>query len=182
MASAGPHVVRPSSTHAAGQPPLSLPELAIGALSPLRLEPQELSALRLQWSCNDVRNEISSLELAVKRKRNSILARMEPLLACIEQYSEVASIFAQVNQSILAPVWGSIRLLVVVLRSYEAYVEGVVAQLEEIHRNLPRYSEYVSRYPERKRLFDAVTDTFLVSRAVHVPRMPGTVFHLGLLH
>ncbi|KAK4166934.1 hypothetical protein QBC43DRAFT_286325 [Cladorrhinum sp. PSN259] len=116
----------------------------------------ELSALGTQLSCNGVRDEIFALERAINRKPNSILNRMEPLLSVIEHYSEVASIFVQVNQSVLAPVWGSIRLLVVVLRSYATYVDEVLAYLEVIQRNMPRYSEYVNRYPDRKRLSDAV--------------------------
>lgn len=143
-----------------GQPPISQPTIAEQAQR--RLEAEEPLARRVQWGYGDVRNEISNLERCIRREPNSILNRMEPLLSGLDYYFDAAGIFVQFNQTLLAPIWGSIRLLVLVLRSYAAYVDEVLAHLETLHRNMPRYSEYAGRYPSNKRLVDAVADALLV--------------------
>ncbi|KAI8629894.1 hypothetical protein F5Y19DRAFT_474833 [Xylariaceae sp. FL1651] len=141
----------------------SLSELAIGRLS--KPTPEEVSALRIVCTFEDMQNSIRSLEQAVRSKdvmAYNILGRLDPLLSGIEYYTEVIGVFVQTNQAVLAPIWGSIRLLVLVLRGHTTYVDEILRKLETIYRNMPRYAEYVKRYPNRQRLAEAVTDTLLL--------------------
>lgn len=114
---------------------------------------------------DDVRNSVRGLDELVKNKQQrklKILHRMDPILAGIEQYSNIFDVFMQTDLLILAPLWGSVRLLVQVLRSYMSYVVQILDMLEQIQLSIPRHCEYAVLFPDKMRLSKAVVSTYLL--------------------
>lgn len=78
---------------------------------------------------------------AEKSRVRKVAARLGPLVSAIESYGKALDTFAQIAPLYLSPIWGSIRVLLILARSYGKFFERVVDTLGRIGDVLPRFRE-----------------------------------------
>ena len=87
---------------------------AVEAKYASRLSPDELEALK-KSSLNTLQAQIDATELIVHGKQSGkILNRLQPVLESITSYTGVFDVYVNAYPLALAPLWGSIKLVVLV--------------------------------------------------------------------
>lgn len=72
-------------------------------------------------------------------KTRGVVRRLGPLVSAIESYGEAFDTFAQISPLYLSPIWGSIRVVLVVASSYSKFYDKIVDTLGRIGDILPRF-------------------------------------------
>ncbi|KAH7416746.1 hypothetical protein BKA64DRAFT_701531 [Cadophora sp. MPI-SDFR-AT-0126] len=100
---------------------------------------------------------------AEKSRVRSVATKLGPLVSAIENYGKALDTFAQIAPLYLSPIWGSIRVLLVLARSYGKFFERVVDTLGRIGDVLPRFRDYQRIYSRAKhqRLTQALSNAYL---------------------
>ena len=78
---------------------------------------------------------------AEKSKTRTIVRRLGPLVSAIESYGGAFDAFAQISPQYLSPIWGSIRVVLVMAGSYTRFYDKIVDTLSRIGDILPRFRE-----------------------------------------
>jgi hypothetical protein len=78
---------------------------------------------------------------AEKSKTRGVVKRLGPLVSAIESYGGAFDAFAQISPQYLSPIWGSIRVVLVVASSYSKFYDKIVDTLGRIGDILPRFRE-----------------------------------------
>ncbi|PMD21213.1 hypothetical protein NA56DRAFT_572794 [Hyaloscypha hepaticicola] len=96
-------------------------------------------------------------------KTRGVVRRLGPLVSAIESYGEAFDTFAQISPLYLSPIWGSIRVVLVVASSYSKFYDKIVDTLGRIGDILPRFRDYERIYNGQKhqRLTQALSNTYL---------------------
>ena len=76
---------------------------------------------------------------AEKSRVRALATKLGPLVSAIESYGKALDTFAQIAPLYLSPIWGSIRVLLVLARSYGKFFERFVDTLGRIGDVLPRF-------------------------------------------
>ncbi|KAH7348858.1 hypothetical protein BKA65DRAFT_550923 [Rhexocercosporidium sp. MPI-PUGE-AT-0058] len=105
----------------------------------------------------------SNRDDAEKSRMRAVVAKLGPLVSAIESYGKALDTFAQIAPLYLLPIWGSIRVLLVLARSYGKFFERVVDTLGRIGDVLPRFRDYQRIYGRQKhqRLTQALSNAYL---------------------
>lgn len=74
-------------------------------------------------------------------KTRGVVRRLGPLVSAIEIYGGAFDTFAQISPLYLSPIWGSIRVVLVVASSYSKFYDKIVDALGIIGDILPRFRE-----------------------------------------
>ena len=80
-------------------------------------------------------------EDAQNSKTRVVVRRLGPLVSAIESYGGAFDTFAQISPQYLSPIWGSIRVLLVVAGSHTKFYDKIVDTLGRIGDILPRFRE-----------------------------------------
>jgi hypothetical protein len=75
-------------------------------------------------------------------KTRGVVRRLGPLVSAIESYGGASDTIAQISPQHLSPIWGSIRVVLVVARSYSKFYDKIVDTLGRIGDILPRFRKY----------------------------------------
>jgi hypothetical protein len=78
---------------------------------------------------------------AEKSKTRGVVRKLGPLVSAIESYGGAFDAFAQISPQYLSPIWGSIRVLLVVAGSYSKFYDKIVDTLGRIGDILPRFRQ-----------------------------------------
>jgi hypothetical protein len=78
---------------------------------------------------------------AEKSKTRGVVRKLGPLVSAIESYGSALDAFAQISPQYLSPIWGSIRVILVITSSYGKFYEKIVDTLGRIGDILPRFRE-----------------------------------------
>lgn len=78
---------------------------------------------------------------AEKSRIRGVSRRLGPLVSAIESYGGAFDAFTQISPQYLSPIWGSIRVILVVARSYSKFYDKIVDTLSRIGDILPRFRE-----------------------------------------
>ena len=78
---------------------------------------------------------------AENSKTRGVVRRLGPLVSAIETYGGAFDTFAQISPQYLSPIWGSIRVVLVVASSYGKFYDKIVDTLSRIGDILPRFRE-----------------------------------------
>ncbi|PMD40956.1 hypothetical protein L207DRAFT_544209 [Hyaloscypha variabilis F] len=100
---------------------------------------------------------------AEKSKTRGVVRKLGPLVSAIESYGGAFDAFAQISPQYLSPIWGSIRVLLVVAGSYSKFYDKIVDTLGRIGDILPRFRDYERIYDGQKhrRLYQALSNAYL---------------------
>lgn len=77
-----------------------------------------------------------------KSKLRVVIQKLQPLVSAIESFGKAFDIFSNVAPLYFAPLWGSIRVLLVVARSYGRFYEKFVETLSRIGDIIPRFRKH----------------------------------------
>jgi hypothetical protein len=72
-------------------------------------------------------------------KSRTIIQKLQPLVEKIEEYGKALDAYANIAPMYLAPIWGSIRVLMVIARAYGKVYNRIVETLGRIGDVLPRF-------------------------------------------
>ena len=75
-------------------------------------------------------------------KTRGAVQRLGPLVSAIESYGGAFDNFAQISPLYLSPIWGSIRVLLVVANSFSKFYAKILDTLGRIGDILPRFREF----------------------------------------
>jgi hypothetical protein len=78
---------------------------------------------------------------AEKSKTRGVVRKLGPLVSAIESYGSAFDAFAQISPQYLLPIWGSIRVVLVIASSYGKFCEKIIDTLGRIGDILPRFRE-----------------------------------------
>jgi hypothetical protein len=92
---------------------------------------------------------------AERSKTRGIVRRLGPLVSAIESYGGAFDAFAQISPQYLSPIWGSIRVVLVLASSYSKFYDKIVDTLSRIGDILPRFREFEAVF-----LFHLCADKF----------------------
>jgi hypothetical protein len=73
-------------------------------------------------------------------KMRNVARKLQPLVDVIQEFGAAMDVYSNAYPLVLAPLWGSIRVLLVLGQSYKGFFDMVVRALEEIGDALPRFS------------------------------------------
>lgn len=93
-------------------------------------------------SPQDTYDEIIAIERNYQRRASRKTKDvLQPLIEAIEEYGRALDTFANIAPMILAPIWGSILVILVVTSKYNRYYETIIDMLGRIGDVLPRFSK-----------------------------------------
>jgi hypothetical protein len=72
-------------------------------------------------------------------KTRSLLESMQPLISAVEDYGKAMDTFANISSLCLAPIWGSIRVVLVIASSHHRFYNRIVDAFGHIGDILPRF-------------------------------------------
>ncbi|KAE9367461.1 hypothetical protein N431DRAFT_348615, partial [Stipitochalara longipes BDJ] len=81
-------------------------------------------------------------------KSRAILQTMQPLISAVDDYGKAMDTFANISSLYLAPIWGSVRVILVIASSHGRFYNRMVDTFGRIGDILPRFREY-------QRIFDS---------------------------
>jgi hypothetical protein len=104
---------------------------------------------------NETRDERS-------RKASSAIRKLQPLVAALRDYGEALDVCTNISPLPLAPIWGSIRILLVLAEKYDKYYNRIADVLGRIGDLLPRFKDYGRIFDLKKhpRLRQALSETY----------------------
>lgn len=73
-------------------------------------------------------------------KLRNAAQRLRPLVEGIQEFGKAMDVYSNAAPLILSPLWGSIRVILVLGQSFSGFFDKVVAALEKIGEALPRFS------------------------------------------
>ena len=76
---------------------------------------------------------------AERSRIRSISQKLGPLVSAIESYGKALDVFSQIAPLYLSPIWGSIRVVLVIARTYGKFYQRIVDTLGRIGDILPRF-------------------------------------------
>jgi hypothetical protein len=97
-----------------------------------------------------------------KRTTSSAIRKLQPLVAALKDYGEAFDVYTNISAIPLAPIWGSIRVLLVLAEKYDKYHNRVADVLGRIGDLLPRFKDYGRIFDLKKhpRLCQALLETY----------------------
>jgi hypothetical protein len=87
-----------------------------------------------------------------KSKARKAISKLQPLVSAIEDYGKALDVFANVSQDFLTPIWGSIRVVLILAGKYGRFYEEIVETLERIGDILPRFRKWNLMLSQRQKL------------------------------
>ena len=74
-----------------------------------------------------------------KSKARLVARKLGPLVSAVESYGKALDAFANIAPLYLAPIWGCIRVLLVIARTHGRFYERIVETLGRIGDVMPRF-------------------------------------------
>jgi len=76
-------------------------------------------------------------------KTRACLQNLQPLITAVQDYGKALDTYANVASLYLAPIWGSIRVMLVIASSHDRFYERMVDTFGRIGDILPRFSKLI---------------------------------------
>ncbi|KAF7553701.1 hypothetical protein G7Z17_g3447 [Cylindrodendrum hubeiense] len=91
-----------------------------------------------------------------KRELLRYLARIDPLLKCLQNYASVIDVFVQVKPDILALIWGPIRLLLLWSSETKKSFDAILNITQNLGVLLPQFQEIGKLFTDKERMTAAL--------------------------
>ncbi|KAI9654606.1 MAG: hypothetical protein M1831_005367 [Alyxoria varia] len=88
-------------------------------------------------------------------------SKLNPLVNALEGFSPALTTYANASSSILCPLWGSIRVVLILSRATQKYFDELLSLLERVGYALPRFRLYQTIFPGDVRLMNLLTEAYL---------------------
>jgi hypothetical protein len=72
-------------------------------------------------------------------KTRSLFAKLQPLVPAVEDYGKAMDTFSNISSLYLAPIWGSIRVVLVIASNYGRFYNRAIDTFGHIGDILPRF-------------------------------------------
>lgn len=97
-----------------------------------------------------------------KRKTSSAIRKLKPFVAALKDYGEALDVYTNISPLPLAPIWGSVRILLVLAEKYDKYYSRLADILGRIGDLLPRFKDYGRIFDLEKhpRLRQVLSETY----------------------
>jgi len=69
------------------------------------------------------------------------MRKLQPLISAIQDYGEALDVFTNIFPLAIAPIWGSIRVLLVLTEKHQKFYARVTDVLQRIGDILPRFKD-----------------------------------------
>jgi hypothetical protein len=105
----------------------------------------EAKVENLLYSASNVQREDQKIS-----KTRSVLKNIQPLISAIEDYGKALDAYANISPIYLAPIWGSIRVVLVIANNHSHFYSRMVDVFGRIGDILPRFrklSPLLDLYP-----------------------------------
>ena len=79
-----------------------------------------------------------------KSKARQLICKLQPLVEKVDDYGKAMDVYANAAATFISPIWGSIRVLIVLVRAYGKFYDRVVETLGRIGDVLPRLRKSVA--------------------------------------
>lgn len=76
-------------------------------------------------------------------KVRAVFEKIKPLITAIEEYGKALDVYAQIAPMYLSPIWGSIRVVLVIASVYSKFYGRMVEVLGKIGDLLPRFRKFL---------------------------------------
>jgi len=76
-------------------------------------------------------------------KSRKVIQKLQPLVEKIEDYGKALDAYVNIAPMYLSPIWGSIRVLMVIARTYGKFYNRIVETLGRIGDVLPRFRKSI---------------------------------------
>ncbi|TVY39940.1 hypothetical protein LOCC1_G005838 [Lachnellula occidentalis] len=96
-------------------------------------------------------------------KTRTTSRKLGPFVSAIENYGNALDTFSNIAPLYLAPIWGSIRVVLVMARAHGKFYDRIVDTLERIGDILPRFRDYerICDRQKHQRLTQALSNAYL---------------------
>jgi len=111
-------------------------------------------------------------------KSRAAARKLRPVVNAIQNYGKAIDIFSAVSPLVLSPLWGSIRVLLIVhdeqriscnhetniwqiASDFDKYFDKLIDMFEKIGEVLPRLQVYTRLFPNHQRLLDKISGAYL---------------------
>jgi fungal STAND N-terminal Goodbye domain len=102
-------------------------------------------------------------------KTRKIIQKLQPLVEKVEDFGKALDVYANIAPTYISPIWGSIRVLIVVAKAYGKFYDQIVETLGRIGDILPRFRKYGPfqslLYKDRLLLAQATMKEFLTEKS-----------------
>lgn len=79
-------------------------------------------------------------------KTRAVVETIQPLISAIEEYGKAMDTYANIASLYLAPIWGSIRVLLAMANGYSKFYGRIIDTFSRIGDILPRFSKQIICY------------------------------------
>ncbi|KAK6595738.1 hypothetical protein H4I96_10057 [Botrytis cinerea] len=83
-------------------------------------------------------------------KTRAILRSLEPLTKSIQEYGAAMDTFTNIAPLYLAPIWGSIRVILVLASSHGKFYDRIIETFARVGDTLPRLRDYQAIFDQQK--------------------------------
>jgi hypothetical protein len=104
-----------------------------------RITFKEATAENLFYNSSNVQREDQK-----ESKTRSVLENIQPLVSAVEDYGKAMDTFANTSSLYLAPIWGSIRVILVIASCHGRFYNRMIDTFGRIGDILPRFRELLS--------------------------------------
>ncbi|PMD18939.1 hypothetical protein NA56DRAFT_576182, partial [Hyaloscypha hepaticicola] len=108
-------------------------------------------------SSNDQKDDHNS------SKSRSVVQKLQPFISAVQDYGASFDTLSNIAPLYLAPIWGSVRIVLVLARNHGKFYDRITDTFERIGDLLPRFRDYQRIFNGRKhqRLTEALSTTYL---------------------
>ena len=86
--------------------------------------------------------------------------KLQPLIRALEGYGPALDVCANASSTILCPIWGSIRIVLILGRAFQKYFDDLLKILQSLGAALPRFKTYQALFPNDQHLINLLSDAY----------------------
>ena len=96
-----------------------------------------------------------------RSKLHGFQQSLRPLTDALEQYGKALDIFSNTYPLFLSPIWGSVRIVLLLSQASKNYHERIVSMFGQIGEALPRLRSYLYIFPQDLALRNSIAGAYL---------------------
>ncbi|RFU34097.1 hypothetical protein B7463_g2206, partial [Scytalidium lignicola] len=108
---------------------------------------------------------LTSTEDQIQHEQQSqsraVMRRLKPFLSVIEEFGAAFDVFLNTYSLVLAPLWGSLRVIFLLASKYNEIFDRIVEVLERIGYVVPRFRDYERIFGTHLRIISALSTVYL---------------------
>ncbi|KAI9720936.1 MAG: hypothetical protein M1828_005506 [Chrysothrix sp. TS-e1954] len=99
---------------------------------------------------------------SARSRAQKLQRRLRPLTNALQEYGKALDTYANASPTILCPLWGSIRLLMVWSRASQDCQEKIVSMFVSIGAALPQLGSYETLFPDSLAMRNMTADAYMI--------------------